>query len=506
MTLLPEVRQELYATAERAVARPPRRWRFGAGTLVLAGGTAVALLVAVVAVIGLSGGTRTVAVSTARPGSSSVRALEDRLAVLRRSQTAADRTYPASLRTRPHTQVLRFVPGLARLAAVVDTPLVARVRVFVIVRVVENTTVPGICGAGSGRTCPGRPAGRKPEPVRVLGLPGGRGTALVSLIAVAGRGLPVSRGPYRAAAGPASLHSGELMTEMQPASKLDQPGAVASGLIVAAGYGADPDVGVNMSLVPDGVTRVEWVFSGAAFGVPAHQPSPLIVPVHDNVAVAPVNPTEGPIVRAVWYGSSGKVIASGSADAGARQQLQLIRAVNASRRNALPRWLVDHYSLFRTVAPTTPVQDPTMSFDVQSGGGGLALNEWQVRHVADVSGLDGPGLWITPGAHGLCIDDPSAGGCGPYRRIRSLLNGAWTGGSTIAAPGEIGRSGIVHKWAETMNGLVPDGNATVTVLLAGGGRRVVPVIDNVWEVTVPRRIVALVDRNAAGRLMHWSLR
>jgi hypothetical protein len=167
---------------------------------------------------------------------------------------------------------------------------------------------------------------------------------------------------------------------------------------------------------------------------------------------------------------------------------------------------VEHFALFRTMAPTTPAQDPTMNLGIQNGGGGFALNEWQVRHVASPTGLDGPGLWITPGAHGLCIDDPSAGGCGPYRRIRSLLSGAWTGGSTIAEPGEVGRSGIEHRWAETMNGLVPDGNANVTVLLAGGGHRFVPVVDNVWEVTVPRQIIGLVDRNAAGRLKHWSLR
>ena len=512
MTLLPEVRQELYETAARRAAHPRRRVRVGAGTLVLAGGTIVALLVALAVVIGLGHGARTSQAASrgTKGASSSVRALEHRLAVLRRTQTAADRTYPALLRSdRPRAEALRFEPRLARLAAVVDTPTVGRVRVFVIVRVVGNSTLTITCGGARKPPCPGATAGRGSSPRRVsvhLGTNvGPPGTALVELLAIAGRGVLAGRGPYRAAVGTAPSRAGQLVTQLQRASQLDEPGAVTSGLVSADGYGANPNIGINMSVVPDGVTRVEWVFTGAGFGVSDPRPVTVYPTVQDNVAVAPVEPGEGPIARAVWYGPSGRVIATGRASTTARPQLRLIDAVNASRRNPLPPWLVAHFALFRTVLPTSPARDPTMPLNVQ-GGGGLALNEWQARYVPSLTGLDGPGLWITPGSHGVCISDPSGGECGRYRSPRTLDSGGFTGASTTASPGEIGRSGIVRKWAETISGLVPDGNSTVTVLLAGGGRRTVPVIDNAWEVTVPRQIIALVDRNAAGRLIHWSMK
>ena len=54
--------------------------------------------------------------------------------------------------------------------------------------------------------------------------------------------------------------------------------------------------------------------------------------------------------------------------------------------------------------------------------GEMGLNYWQTRYISSVTGLDGPGLWITPGARGLCISDPQAGGCGnPSPRARSNL-------------------------------------------------------------------------------------
>ncbi|MGH3265481.1 MAG: hypothetical protein ACRDNS_26200 [Trebonia sp.] len=515
MTLLPEVRQELYETAARRAARPRRRLRVGVGPLVLAASSIVTLLVVFVVVTSLRHGAQTAPPSSAARGgvgaSVSISALERRLALLRRPQTPADRTYPASLRAQRQPRLFRFVPGLARLAAVVDTPTVGAVRVFMIVRVVQSATMlTSKCGAHVGRVCTPASAGggsaARRGRIRLATSAGPPGSALVSLLAIAGRGARTGQGPYLSAVGIESLRSGDLVTPPQRASQLDEPAAVASGQIGASGFGANPDIGINMSLVPDGVKRVRWVFSGAGYGISDPRPVTVYPIVHDNVAVAPVKAGEGPISHATWYGASGQVIASAGAGSDARQSLQLIDAVNASRRNALPQSLVEHFALFRSIAPTTPQQDPTMPLDIQNAGGGLALNEWQARYVKGVTGLDGPGLWITPGVHGICIDEPSGGGCGPYRPPRTLDSGGFTGGSTIAAPGEIGRSGIVRKWAETMSGIVPDSNATVTVLLASGQRRIVPVIDNVWETTVPRPIVGLIDHNAAGRPMRWSMR
>jgi hypothetical protein len=59
---------------------------------------------------------------------------------------------------------------------------------------------------------------------------------------------------------------------------------------------------------------------------------------------------------------------------------------------------------------------------------------------------------------------------------------------------------------ETISGLVPDGNATVTLVLAEGGHETAPVVDhNVYEATVPGRVVAIISRDAAGRVERRSL-
>jgi hypothetical protein len=45
--------------------------------------------------------------------------------------------------------------------------------------------------------------------------------------------------------------------------------------------------------------------------------------------------------------------------------------------------------------------------------------------------------------------------------------------------------------------LVPDGNPSVTVVLASGARKTVAVIDNVYSVT--GRVTAIIARDAGGR-------
>jgi hypothetical protein len=52
---------------------------------------------------------------------------------------------------------------------------------------------------------------------------------------------------------------------------------------------------------------------------------------------------------------------------------------------------------------------------------------------------------------------------------------------------------------------VPDGNSTMTVVLAGGGRKTFPVIDNVYEVTVRGRPVAIINRDIHGRVARAQL-
>lgn len=89
------------------------------------------------------------------------------------------------------------------------------------------------------------------------------------------------------------------------------------------------------------------------------------------------------------------------------------------------------------------------------GGGAGPLNYWQTRYIPSVTGLDGRGLWITPGRDGISITDPQAGGSG---KLRPQAAFAIVGTGTTTPNGS----------EETLSGLVPDGNRTVTLVLQSG--------------------------------------
>jgi hypothetical protein len=73
--------------------------------------------------------------------------------------------------------------------------------------------------------------------------------------------------------------------------------------------------------------------------------------------------------------------------------------------------------------------------------------------------------------------------------------------------GVIAISGTVTADQQTIIGLVPNGNKTVTLLLSNGARQTVPVVDhNVYEATVPGRVVAIIARNTSGKLEQKPLK
>src|SRR5581483_4214007 len=147
-----------------------------------------------------------------------------------------------------------------------------------------------------------------------------------------------------------------------------------------------------------------------------------------------------------------------------------------------------HYRLFRSVAPMDLLKTPRLP---TAGGGTGDLNYWQTRYIGSLTGLDGPGLWVTPGTRDLCISDPSAGECtAPLSRREDA--------------GILG--GITSNGGETtFSGLVPDGNPTVTVVLADGTRKTFPVIDNAYEITVRGRVVAMINRDIHGRVVRTKI-
>ena len=195
----------------------------------------------------------------------------------------------------------------------------------------------------------------------------------------------------------------------------------------------NPGRGVAIGIVPDGVTRVQWVFSGTGVGIAHPRPVTVTPQLHNNVALAPVEPGEGPLAHATWYAHDGHVIRQAGETPAARQQLQTIAAVNASRGRPIAPQLRDHFSLFRSTPPDTPAQDWRLPTPGTTGGyiSQMHLNYWQTRYIPNATGLDGAGLWITPGTHGLCISDPQTNVCG---KLSDRILDGFVGGATVRHP------------------------------------------------------------------------
>lgn len=86
-------------------------------------------------------------------------------------------------------------------------------------------------------------------------------------------------------------------------------------------------------------------------------------------------------------------------------------------------------------------------------------------------------MWVIPGRGSLCyLDTRFAGGCAV----------TLTGPDSPDAVGVIGGGGSAG--VERLNGVVPDGNPTVSVALADGTVMKVRVLDNVFSAAIrPRR-------------------
>jgi hypothetical protein len=428
MTLLPEIRAELLGAASRATCAPTRRqrlrgWprRFG-NALPLAVSIAGTIAVALIAILALHPHAGSQSPDASVPGVSDLRA---QLAVLRRPQTDADRSVLTILR---HAHLdSGILPAETRLAATALTGPSGRVRVFLLIRRV----------------------------------PSARGTKLppVVLIAIA-------------------VDDHDRIVGRAHAFTLSDPTALGSDLRGGPRVAAVVTIGI----VPDGVAAIRWVYSGAGYGILHPNRGTTVSPhVAGNVAISALN-TPGPLLSAAWYRSDGHLITRHAAPA-VRAQLLQIDQVNASRSRPIANVLTDNYSLFRTVPPEDLNRDPTPP----PGGAGtrLGLNYWQTRYIPNVTGLDGRGLWITPGTHGLCISDPQAGTCGA---ISAQSASGVLGGSTAGTN------------QTTISGLVPDGNRTVTIERTGGAPITAPVVHNVFEATVHGRITAIINKDIHGQI------
>jgi hypothetical protein len=85
------------------------------------------------------------------------------------------------------------------------------------------------------------------------------------------------------------------------------------------------------------------------------------------------------------------VIESAGPGAESAAEMRTIDAVNASRNRPIAPALTAHYRPFRSVAPDD------LARSVAAHGGKGDLTYWQTRDMPTLTGIDGPGLWITRG-------------------------------------------------------------------------------------------------------------
>ncbi len=90
--------------------------------------------------------------------------------------------------------------------------------------------------------------------------------------------------------------------------------------------------------------------------------------------------------------------------------------------------------------------------------------------------------------------------------LRISGSGAF-GGNSVPLKGRASAlsGGLITLFGSTLVGLVPDGNATVTVVLGGGGSsRTVRVIDNAYAITTHRRAISVIAKTTTGH--HLTIR
>jgi hypothetical protein len=261
---------------------------------------------------------------------------------------------------------------------------------------------------------------------------------------------------------------------------------------------------LDVSIVPDGVTGVRWRWSGWLLGVRQNAATTTEPAVADNVAVAPNTTAQGVLASASWYDRAGRTVASFSDAAEIAQQQRAQRqAIQRTARNVIAPSLVALFSVLQD-PPPAPARITTISAGT-AGGAGMGLNYAQVRFVPypGVPTLPGEphGLWVVGGSRGISLVSDGL-------NVAGSCNLAWSSCSPPDNPGKgvfmRGTTGYGNG-SQNIQGMVPDGNTTVTVEMIDGTRHTARVIDNVFSITVPKGAVALVDKNAAGQIVRFRL-
>ena len=480
--------RELLEAIEAPRARGLRLPSLGAAVAALGSAGAVAIAVVALAVIGHGSSPAGSRVSSGsnRPSplpagvAAEVRALEAELAILRRPQTAADKlpkwaASQAAIEVANGPVGAQLIPGLTRFIATEPSPIGRGVeRVYMVVEI-GKPTGPRLVGIG------------KPTGPRLVGIGKPTRPRLVGI------GQLFAHDPSQ------ELHVWVIGLTRGVSEVVSSPGLVPPPADIPLSPAVMLLDSGGIGVVPDGVTRVKWVYEPWGY-----KPVALYPTIHGNVAIDRRFPIEGPplLRSATWYGAGGKVIASYSdaysIDRENRLNAVMQSALDASYRQPIVPSLREHFAVARLPRlkgwTAGGISHNLAAKIVERNPYGLNVGD---AHFVPYGGaphiaIGTPsGAFVIPGSRGACLS-----GSDP--------NGSGLPGFSCVRPARVD-SGSFHvttkrsDGSRTIVGLVPDGNASVTVLVTGGQKRTAPVFDNVWTLTIPTSPATLLVKNAAGQ-------
>jgi hypothetical protein len=270
-----------------------------------------------------------------------------------------------------------------------------------------------------------------------------------------------------------------------PAADLDDPFHLAD--VGSRTSLRQPLTGVyQVSIVPDGVSRVRWRFATASGGRGAVEN----IEVSNNVAVAPVQQGAPFLERATWYAPDGTVVPTSDRALlhaiAARQAVWKAQAIRYDERHAhraAPVLLAD-FAVF-SITSRSPVREPggiaishprlaalpLTILQLFSRPGGPAQPD--LRQTREIVTRSGDRMWVVPGAHGLCL------GVVDRSRFSGPL-GVTGGGATCSADltraeaDGVGLSSGYAGGATTTYGVLPKSKPTVIVKIRGHKRVIRP--------------------------------
>jgi hypothetical protein len=263
----------------------------------------------------------------------------------------------------------------------------------------------------------------------------------------------------------------------------------------------------SIGLVPDGITRVKWVFDG--WGQKPSGPRAVYPKIHGNVAVAKAIPGGYPLRSATWYDAGGTVIGSYSdaywIDREKHFNAVTQAALDSSYRQQIAPSLREHFAVARLPRLKGFVAggiDRNLAAKlVERNPYGLNVADSHFVYYPGALGTapgTKSGAMVIPGSHGACLS-------GSNNLDAATLPGFTCVGLARVSSGSFHATTATANGSRTVVGLVPDGNASVTALLGTGHERTASVSDNVWALTLPAAPVTLLVKNAAGRLVRVGL-